>query len=268
MLSLCQKGVWPHERICGKEAAPNFQIGINEVFYVILRVSHEPWKLIMNSWNGFDFFIFLILASNAIYGMSRGAAREVISMMCLSAALIFSIKFTVPLANFFNSSSIAIHVVDNTFTQNFMIGIGAGPLTTALLNQIMYSLSLLICFVGVFSACEAGLSKTDFAAVFTLPFAMLNWQLGGVLGFTRGYIISLMFISIMAFHLYEADSGGNFISGSFFAGLFQSQAQKFDSFISSQRPENYNQLYQNQPYDVKELYKNLSKPELPQPSQP
>ncbi len=224
---------------------------------------------IMNNWNGLDFFVFLILVLNTILGLARGATREIISMMCLSAALIFSIVFTVPLTNFFNSSPLANAVVTSIFVQNFMAAIGAGPLTTYLLNQIMYSISLLICFVGVFCLCEAGLSVTGFVEFFSFPYAALNRKVGGALGFTRGYIICLIFLSILILHIYRASNiGGNFIGGSFFVNLFQSQIIKIDELISSQRPENYQQLYQNQPYNEQEIYKQLNKPELTFPTNP
>lgn len=218
----------------------------------------------MASWNGLDFFIFLILVINTVLGMSRGASKEIISLMCLSAALIFSIKFTVPLANFFNSSPLMNNVVDNSMTRNFMSAIGAGPLTTSSLSELMYCISLLICFVGVFSLCEAGLSISGFTESFSFPYAALNRKVGGALGFTRGYIISLLFLSIVSLHL---NIGKDFLSGSFFANLFSSQTQTFDGLISAQKPENYNQLYQNQPYKAEDIYKTLGKPEQPLPPQ-
>lgn len=208
----------------------------------------------MSNWNGFDFFIFLILVINTILGMSRGATKEIISMMCLSAALIFTIEFTVPLAQFLNSSSIAHNVVDNQFIQNFMNAIGAGALTDNMLSQLMYSISLLICFVGVFSVCEAGLSVTGFTEVFSFPYATLNRKVGGALGFTRGYIISLIVLCVLTLHIY---SGNNFVTGSFFAQMFQAGTQKLDSFISGQQVSNYQELYKNQPYNEKNLYQNL-----------
>jgi|GEM_PF-1546419 len=218
----------------------------------------------MANWNGLDFFIFLILVLNTILGMARGATKEIISMMCLSIALIFSIRFTVPLANFFNSSPQITDVIDSPFVQNFMTAIGSGPLTTGLLNQVMYSISLLICFVGVFSLCEAALTVTGFTEFFSFPYAALNRKVGGTLGFTRGYIISLIFISIML-HIYKAGDipGQDFISGSFFARLFKPQAQRLDNLISSQQPEKYYQLYQDQPYSAEDVYRELRKPETP-----
>lgn len=74
----------------------------------------------MNNWNGLDFFVFLILVLNTIRGMSRGAGKELIALMCLSAALIFSIKFTVPLADFLKTSPMMVSAVDNTFIRNFL----------------------------------------------------------------------------------------------------------------------------------------------------
>lgn len=221
----------------------------------------------MNSWNGLDFFIFLILVLNTVLGMARGATKEIISLMCLSAALIFSVKFTVPLTKFFNNSPIVVDVIDSKVMQNFMEAINAGPLTADLLHEIMYCISLLICFVGTFSICEAGLSITGFLEVFSFPYSTLNRKVGATLGFTRGYIISLIFLSILL-HLYKVDNIGKaFISGSFFANLFQTQVEKLDSLISSQQPESYHQLYENQPYGVKDIYQQLKKPEGPLPQQ-
>src|SRR3989344_4503092 len=189
----------------------------------------------MNSWNGLDFIVFLILTANVVLGMARGANKEIISMICLSAALICTIKFTIPLANFFNSSPIMGDFVNNAITKNFMISIGAGPLTIDTVMEIMYSISLLICFVGVFSTCEAGLNFAGVAAMYTFPYVFLDRKLGGALGFTRGYIISLLFLSILVLHIYKGSSN-SFISGSFFVRSFQSQIQKFDGLISSQQP--------------------------------
>ena len=212
----------------------------------------------MNSWNGLDFIVFLILSANIVLGMARGATREIISMICLSAALICTIKFTVPLANFLNSSPILIDFVNNSMTRNFMISIGAGPLTVEAVKQIMYSISLLICFVGVFSLCEAGLNVAGVAEMYSFPYAYFDRKLGGALGFTRGYIISLLFLSILAMHIFKGTSN-SFISNSFFVNSFQVQIQKFDELVSSQRPENYNQLYQNQPKYNPDMINNTEK---------
>lgn len=216
----------------------------------------------MAAWNGFDFFIFLILTMNTILGMSRGASKEIVSTICLSTALIICIKYTIPLANFLNSSPTVTDALNVDLFQNFMKAIGAGPLTAGLLYQIAYSLSLLICFVGTFSVCEAGLSVTGFSESFSFPYAAVSRKVGGALGFTRGYIISLIFISIIAFHLLK--DGSAFISGSFFVRTFASQALKLDALISAQEPENYQQLYQNKPYNEQDLYKNFPQ----QPTKP
>src|SRR5580700_9770282 len=99
----------------------------------------------MNSWNGLDFFVFLILVLNTIRGMSRGAGKELIALMCLSVALIFAIKFTVPLADFLKTSPVMVSAVDNKFISNFLHTINAGPLTLRMVQELMYAISLLIC---------------------------------------------------------------------------------------------------------------------------
>lgn len=219
----------------------------------------------MSGWNGLDFLIFLILALNTFVGMNRGGSREAISLMCLSVALIFTIKFTVPLAVFFNKSPLIEDVVNNNFMQNFMLAIDAGPITQELLFQVGYSLSLLVCFVGAFSICEAGLSVTGFLESYGFAYAMVNRKIGAALGLTRGYIISLVFLSIFALHLNPGNDS-KWISGSYFAGLFSSQTQLLDKLISSQNVDEYHQLYQQQNIKPEELYKALNKPELPTPS--
>jgi len=213
----------------------------------------------MNNWNGLDFFIFLIFVANTILGMARGATKEIVSMMCLSVALIFTIKFTIPLAAFFNSSPLINDVVDSTFTQNFMAAINAGPLTANLLTELFYSISLLICFVGAFSTCEAALFFTGFVEVFSFPYATLNRKVGAALGCTRGYIITLVFLSILTLHIFKNDNNllsNNFFTNSFFVNLFQSTTKKLDDLISQQQPEKYNELYKNKNlYNEKDIYK-------------
>src|SRR3990167_9637606 len=185
----------------------------------------------MNSWNGLDFLIFLIFALNTIIGMQRGASKEIIAMMCLSVALIFTIKFTVPLTMFFNSSPLINDVVDNPMTQNFMIAIGAGPLTDDMLMELNYSISLLICFVGIYSITAASLNISGISEHFSFPYATLSRKVGAALGATRGYIITIIFLSILMLHLLKNNIGGEIISGSYFAGLFRNAAVKFDEMV-------------------------------------
>ena len=199
----------------------------------------------MNSWNGLDFFIFLIFAVNTLLGMSRGAGKEIISLMCLSLALIFTIKFSVPLANFFNSSPLINDVVSNRNAQTFMLQTNAGQLSVNLLHEIFYSISLLICFVGTFSVGEAALSYSGFRETISFPYAALNRKVGAALGCLRGYCLALILILILAFHVYKNDWSNKFISGSYFVHLFQNAAYKLDNLVSQQQPENYQEIYKD-----------------------
>ena len=159
----------------------------------------------MNSWNGFDFLIFLIFAANTILGMSRGALKEIISMMCLSVGLIFAIKFTIPLADLFNQSPLIVDVVNNIFIQNFMHAINAGGVHLRFTLPDILFLSLLICFVGAFSICEGALAVAGVEGVFSFPYAVLNRKVGAALGCTRGYVISIIFIYIITLHIFKND---------------------------------------------------------------
>lgn len=203
----------------------------------------------MNNWNGVDFFIFLIFAANTLLGMSRGATKEIISSICLSVGLIFMIKFTVPLATFFNQSPIMVDVVNSYPIQAFMSAIGAGPLTSDLLIQIFYSLSILVCFVGPFSVCEAALTKAGMVEMYPFPYATLNRKIGAGLGATRGYVITLIFLVIFTLHIFR-NAGDTMFSNSFFVNLFKSNIVKLDSIITGQKPESYKDIFEG-----KDLYK-------------
>lgn len=201
----------------------------------------------MSGWNGFDFIIFLIFAVNTIMGLSRGATKEIISMMCLCAALIVTIKFTVPLAAFFNRSPLITNVVSNEYMQNFMQAIGAGPITKDLLMQLFYAISMLLCFTFTFSLCEGALSYSSYVQNLSLTSTAISAKLGAVLGCTRGYIVSLLFICIFTLHIFQGQ--GNFITGSYFARLFQPAAIRLDALISGQNPDQYMKAFEG-----KELY--------------
>lgn len=207
----------------------------------------------MSSWNGLDFFIFLIFTANVILGMSRGATKELISAMCLSIGLIFTIKFAIPLTNFLNSSPLITDVLSSVFVQNFMAAIGSGPLTEAMLKELAYSISVIVCFAGAFSVCEAMLVFVGFAEVFPFPYAALNRKLGAGLGATRGYVLTLLLILVLN-HLFA----NNPIKGSYFIDLFQGTVQKLDYLIGSQQVERYHEIYQDKSlYNEKEVFKTL-----------
>ena len=227
----------------------------------------------MSGWNGVDFLFFLIFAVNTLLGMSRGATKEIISMMCLCVALIFTIKFTVPLSNFLNSSPSIVKVVESPIIQNFMLAIGAGPLTVELLHQIFYSISLLICFVSIFSICEGALTMSGFVEMYPFPYAAFNRKVGGTLGFTRGYVINLIFICIFTLHLFSGSRDSMF-SNSFFVKLFHGSAVRLDSIISGQNPDQYQKIFEGKNlYNEEQLLKVMGAPSesvapTPAPAQP
>ena len=215
----------------------------------------------MNDWNGFDFLIFLIFIVNTLLGMSRAATKEIISMASLSAALICAIKFTIPLALFFDRSPLIGDVVANRHIQSLMFSLGLNPLGEASLQEMFYSLSLLICFVGTFSVCEGVLGIFGIVEMYPFPYAMLNRKLGAALGGVRGYVISLLLISICVLHLFKNSDSPIFMN-SFFVKTFYNSAVKLDSIISGQRPEEYKEIFKD-----KNLYNPVEKVhELVQPA--
>lgn len=213
----------------------------------------------MGSWNGLDFFIFLIFFANIVLGMSRGASKEIVSLMCLSVGVIFTIKFAIPMTNFLNSSPSIQSVLKTQIIQNFMYEVGAGPLTEDMLRELSYSLSIIICFVGAFSACEAMLSFVGFAEVFGFPYATLTRKVGAGLGATRGYVFTLLLIIVLT-HLFK----NNPITGSYFMNLFQNTANKFDNLIGRQEVERYHEIYKDKNlYNEQEIFKTLKQETSP-----
>lgn len=198
----------------------------------------------MDSWNGLDFFIFLIFAVNTILGMSRGAAQEIISTMCLCVALVCTIKFTIPLTIFFNKSPLMIDMITSKFVQNFIASLGLNPLNTTILQEIFYSISLLICFVGTFSVCEGALGMSGLLEVYSFPYAWLNRKLGAVLGGIRGYVITLILISVTTLHIFK-DSDNSIFKNAYFVNLFANSAVTFDRIISKQKPEQYQKIFKD-----------------------
>jgi len=201
----------------------------------------------MGNWNGLDFFIFLIFFVNTMLGMSRGATKEIISMMCLCVALIFTIRFTVPLAHFMDASPLVKDVVSAESVQKFMAAIGADPLSENFLFELNYSLSVLICFVGVFSIAEAVL-VSSFAEMFTFPYALWNRKVGAALGATRGYIVTVIFIMIFSLHIFRTENqavANQFMSNSYFIGLFQGTALRLDTMIGGQQVTQYQEIFKD-----------------------
>jgi uncharacterized membrane protein required for colicin V production len=210
----------------------------------------------MGEWNGIDFFVFLIFFLNLVIGMSRGATKEIISFMCLCVAVIFTIKFTMPITTFLNSSPLVQKVLTTSLIQNFMNAIGAGPLTESMLAQLAYCLSIVICFSGVFCACEAALSFTGFIEAFSFPFAALNRKVGATLGCIRGYVLVLIFILILL-HLYQGSPTGQ----SYFVNLFRGSVSRLDALITGQQVERYQEIFRDQDlYNEKEIYKMFPNP--------
>ena len=217
----------------------------------------------MNDWNGFDFLVFLIFAVNTIVGMSRGATREVISMLCLSVALIFTIKFTLPLANFLNSSPVAADFVDNPVTIRFIAAVGVEAITLELMREVTFGISLLLCFAGAFCICEAALTTRGFTEMMTFPYATLNKKVGAALGCTRGFIINVVMVNILVLHIFSGNGNAalrnSIVGNSYFVKLLLPSAIKLDGFISNQTPESYKEMFDDKAiYNEESVLKTLN----------
>lgn len=208
----------------------------------------------MGNWSWLDFFIFLIFFLNTILGAARGASKEITSFLCLTVAIIFTIKFTVPITMFLDRAPSIQDVLSAQMVQNFMKAIGAGPLTVNMLREISYCIAMLICFVAIFSIGEATLTMVNFLEVVKFPYATLNRKVGGALGAVRGYILTLLFIIVLT-HLFRE----NPIKDSVFVNLFQNSANVFDSIIYKQNVERYKDVYKDRNlFKDKDVYQTIT----------
>jgi len=208
----------------------------------------------MSAWTGLDFFIFLIFLVNTLLGMSRGGVRETISAIGLCAALVITLKFTIPLTEFVNKSPLITNVITSPMVQNFMRSINMPPLTEAMLLQLGYCVSLLICFTGAFSVCEAVLAYTGVIEVMGLSMSVINRKLGATLGAMRGFVLVLIFIIILT-HLFAGNMPAS-VSGNALRGA----AEKMDSLILAQAPERYQEILENKDLYNPEQIKVLLQP--------
>jgi hypothetical protein len=193
----------------------------------------------MSSWSGLDFFIFLILLLNTLLGLSRGATKQIIATLSLFAALVITIKFTIPLTEFVNSSPLITGVIETPMVQRFMATMSLPPLTQEMLFSLGYCISLLICFAGTIGAFGIVLSVTSVVDAFSFPYQMLNRKIGLALGALCGFIYTLVFIIVLQ-HLFM----GN-VPDSYFMNLFQGSAKKLDQLITAKAPERYKEILEN-----------------------
>lgn len=214
----------------------------------------------MSGWNGLDFLVFLIFFANMVLGMTRGATKEIISLMCLSVALIFTIKFTIPLQHILMSSPLIHDVLTSSFIQNFTDTIGLDPLSRETLRELSFTLSVLLWFTGAFCISEA-MMVSGFVETFSFPYAVWNRKVGAGIGCTRGYIICVILIMVCNGHLLRnSQHVGTLFSGSYFVRLFTPAAQKLDSLIQGQQVERYYEIYQDRNlFTPADLQKTLEK---------
>jgi len=216
----------------------------------------------MSDWNNLDFLIFLIFFLNTIQGMSRGGSREIISMMCLSVALIFTIKFTIPLASWLNKSPLIQDVMSSTMIGRFMDEIGAGAVTLNLVTELNFCLALLVCFVAIYYLCEGVLNYTGTVAMASFKWVAASRKLGATLGAVRGYVFSIILI-LITIHIFTKNQVNDVINKSLitshFVTLFTEAAQKLDSLIAAQDPTRYRELYKYKDlYNAKDIFNDVN----------
>jgi hypothetical protein len=165
------------------------------------------------------------------------------------------IKFTMPVAEYINKSPLIIDVVTSQFVMNFMKAINMPPLTDAVLFSFNFCLSLLICFVGTFSVCEATLSYSSAMEAFGMSTTIINRKSGAAFGATRGFVLVLIFIVILQRLFVGEPPASRFID------LLGPSATKMKDIIVSGAPQRYIEILQDKNlYNQDQILNDLAKP--------
>src|SRR3990167_5439569 len=145
----------------------------------------------MADFTWLDYLIFGVFFLNIILGLARGLLREIIGILSLIVALLVSIKFTLPITEFLNSSD-GFKSVISAFTSFTDFNV-MGPL-----SYISLGVSFLILFVGTYSIGEAVNYYAPAFGVLMFPrMAFIDRILAASLGYIRGYVFSLVLILVV-----------------------------------------------------------------------
>lgn len=143
----------------------------------------------MADFNWVDYIIFGIFFFSILAGFSRGFFKEIISLVTLIIALVVAIKFATPLANIIGTAQGAVDVVA---TISRFFGVDA----TGALSLFTLGLSFFVLFMGFYLTGEAISYASNMMFVIS-SLAVVNQLLGGVVGFARGYIFSIVLVLLV-----------------------------------------------------------------------
>ena len=147
----------------------------------------------MGTFTLVDYIFLAFFFFSTLLGLSRGFFKELISLVSILFALIITIKFTGPVANWLNASNGAQDVVLAVST---FFGVHVGTQLTL----FTIGLTVLVLFVGVYSVGEAMNAYGLFEMLVGPGVISLTYRiLGGIIGFVRGYIFNLILIIFIGF---------------------------------------------------------------------
>lgn len=143
------------------------------------------------SFNGFDFFLLVVIGFSSLFGLLRGFMREVVSLATWIAAFVLAIMFTQEVSVYF---------------QQYV--------KTPYLAHVI---SFLVIFIGTLLLGGA----VNYILRFVMPgvgFVVSNHILGAIFGVLRGLIIALFIIVVISMSSFR---GVTWLQHSVFAKEFQ-----------------------------------------------
>lgn len=143
----------------------------------------------MAALNWVDYILIAIFIFSIMAGLARGLVREIIALATLVAAFIIAVMFTNPLAEVFTSSPSVKTVVSQTTS-------AIGVSTQQPVSYAAIGISFLLLFAGTVLIGSLLGYFINFAFQ-TGVLGIGNRLLGGVFGFIRGFIITLVIVFIV-----------------------------------------------------------------------
>ena len=139
--------------------------------------------------------------------------------------------------------------------QNFVTSIGLGPLTQEGIFSFGYGVSLLICFMGIFSIGEATLAYTNAMNLFTFPYMAVDRKVGAAMGAVRGFVFATIFV------LFCLTFNNPFSANSYFISVLTPSASRLNTLIIQQTPERYQEVLKDKNiFNAKAILEQLKNP--------
>lgn len=175
----------------------------------------------MLHFNWVDYTVLAIFLISILIGLSRGLAREIISLLTLIAAFVVAILFSNTLATVFTHSATVQNMVNQASSS-------VGENAVQSVSYLALGVSFIILFVGTIIV-GAIIGFILNLALQTGIVGFGNRLLGGIFGFCRGFIMNLVLIFVIQLTGLSSQSWWH---ESYFVNLYQPVVQWLGNLVS------------------------------------